>query len=106
MALTFWLVGLTMLARPAASRWLARPRPWTVVIAGNQVCMTVYLWHLTAMMVSALVLVRLGLHASPLNPLFLPLAFGTLAGMVAVFRRSEASPVAPAGRVGEWQAGQ
>jgi hypothetical protein len=88
-ALAFWLVGLTMLARPAVTRWLARPRPWMAVIAANRVCMTVYLWHLTAMMASALLLVRLGLHASVLNPLFLPVAFGSLAGLVAVFQRFE-----------------
>jgi hypothetical protein len=88
-ALTFWLVGLTMLLRPAVSRWLARPRPWMTVIAANQMCMTVYLWHLTAMMLSATVLVQLGMHATPLNPLFLPLAFGTLAALVVVFQRFE-----------------
>ena len=91
-ALTFWLVGLTMLARPAVSRWLAKPRPWMAVIAANKVCMTVYLWHLTAMLASSLVLLHVGVHPSPLNPLFLPLAFATLGIFVAVFGRYERAP--------------
>lgn len=97
-ALTFWLVGLTMLIRPAVSRWLAQPRPWMAVIAGNQMCMTVYLWHLTAMMVSAEVIVHLGFRASALNPLFLPVAFGSLAGLVALFRPFEAPTTHPSPR--------
>lgn len=61
-ALTFWLVGLALLARPAVCRWLAKPQPWMAVIAANRTCMTVYLWHLTAMLVSSLVLAHLGVH--------------------------------------------
>ncbi|HEU5002328.1 MAG TPA: hypothetical protein VFW71_06055 [Actinomycetota bacterium] len=96
MALTFWLVGLVMLARPAVNRWLANAKPWMAVIAGNRICMTVFLWQLTAMLVASLILLHLGLHPSPLNPAFLPLALATLAMLVTVFGRFERAPVAGA----------
>src|SRR6266540_7224779 len=49
LALTVWQVALVMLARGRVSAWLARRRPWTAVIAVGSMAMTVYLWHLTAM---------------------------------------------------------
>ena len=88
-ALTFWLVGLALLLREPVSHWLAGRRPWTLVVAANQMCMTVYLWHLTAMLCASLLLVHLGLRPSPAEPLFLPVAFGLVAVLVAVFRRFE-----------------
>ena len=48
-ALTVWLTGLVLLARDVASRWLARPRAWTAVVAAGSVVMTMFLWHLTAL---------------------------------------------------------
>jgi peptidoglycan/LPS O-acetylase OafA/YrhL len=48
-ALTVWQVALLMMARGRMSAWLARRRPWTVVIAVGSMAMTLYLWHLTAM---------------------------------------------------------
>ena len=59
-ALTIWLTGLAMLARPALSRWLARPRAWAAVVAANSTIMTVYLWHLTAMIAAVAILFPLG----------------------------------------------
>ncbi len=44
-----WLTGLVVLVRPALRRRLAATRPWTVVVAANGVCMTAFLWHLTAL---------------------------------------------------------
>ena len=49
LALTVLQVSLVMLARPALTKWLQRERNWTVVVALNGVIMTVFLWHLTAM---------------------------------------------------------
>ncbi|SHM41703.1 acyltransferase family protein [Cryptosporangium aurantiacum] len=48
-----WLTGLVVLARGPVTRWLARPRVWTTVVAANGVVMTVFLWHLTALFVVA-----------------------------------------------------
>jgi fucose 4-O-acetylase-like acetyltransferase len=48
-ALTVWQVALVMLVRGRVSAWLARRGPWTAVIAVGSMAMTLYLWHLTAM---------------------------------------------------------
>ena len=48
-ALTVWQVGLVMLLRGRVSAWLARRGPWTAVIAVGSMAMTLYLWHITAM---------------------------------------------------------
>ena len=60
-ALSFWLVGLAMLLRDAANRWLAKKRPWMAVIAANSMIMTVFLWHLTAYLMAILLLRPFGL---------------------------------------------
>jgi hypothetical protein len=46
-ALTVWLVGLAMLVRDPVGRWLTRPRPWTLVVTAGSALMTLFLWHLT-----------------------------------------------------------
>jgi fucose 4-O-acetylase-like acetyltransferase len=96
-ALTCWLVGLVMLARPVVTRWLARPRVWTGVVALNGVIMTVFLWHLTALLVAVLVLLPLGFPQPAvgsgawwaLRPVWLAILGVLLAGLVAVFGRLE-----------------
>jgi hypothetical protein len=50
-ALTVWQVALVLLARDRVSAWLARRGPWTAVIAVGSSAMTLYLWHITAMVV-------------------------------------------------------
>ncbi|MFN2608361.1 MAG: acyltransferase [Acidimicrobiales bacterium] len=47
--------GLALALRPVADRWLARPRAWAAVVAANASAMTVYLWHLTALVAVAAV---------------------------------------------------
>lgn len=47
-ALTLWLVGLALLLRPAAERWLARPGAWRRVRRVHSVLLTAFLWHVTA----------------------------------------------------------
>ncbi len=45
-----WLqAGIVLAAREPVTRWLARPRVWAAVVALNLAAMTVYLWHLTVM---------------------------------------------------------
>jgi fucose 4-O-acetylase-like acetyltransferase len=48
-ALTVWQLALVMLARRRVSAWLARRGPWTAVVAVGSMAMTLYLWHMTAM---------------------------------------------------------
>ena len=96
-ALTCWLVGLVMLARPFVTRWLARPRVWTAVVALNGVIMTVFLWHLTALLVAVLVLLPLGFPQPAvgsgawwaLRPVWFGALLLLLAALVAVFARWE-----------------
>jgi peptidoglycan/LPS O-acetylase OafA/YrhL len=41
-------LGLIMLLHGPAQRWLRRRRPWTLVVAANAVVLTIFLWHMTA----------------------------------------------------------
>jgi peptidoglycan/LPS O-acetylase OafA/YrhL len=43
--------GLVLALEPPMRRWLARPAPWRAVLAVNAQIMTLYLWHLTAMVI-------------------------------------------------------
>lgn len=43
--------GLVLAAEQPLRRWLRRPRPWRAVVAVNAQIMTLYLWHLTAMVI-------------------------------------------------------
>src|SRR5690606_34262526 len=44
-------VGVAMLLRAPVTRWLRRPAAWKPVVAANAVVMTVFLWHMTALLV-------------------------------------------------------
>lgn len=48
-ALGVMQVGLLLSVRRPVQRWLQRPRPWSIVVGGGSMAMTVYLWHMTAM---------------------------------------------------------
>jgi hypothetical protein len=50
-ALAVLQLGVVLLARPALARWVARRGPWRVVVAANAVAMTVFCWHMTALVV-------------------------------------------------------
>lgn len=52
--------GLALAARRRASAWLRRPGPWASVVRANSVAMTVYLWHLTVMVLVVGVLALTG----------------------------------------------
>lgn len=64
-ALGVWQFGLALLVRPAVDRWLDRPRAWAAVVAANGMAMTVFLWHLTALVLVAAVALLTGLMPSP-----------------------------------------
>jgi peptidoglycan/LPS O-acetylase OafA/YrhL len=96
-ALTVWQVALVMLARGPVSAWLARRRPWTAVIAVGSMAMTLYLWHLTAMVaVYGLVLAVDGPLPAPgtgwwwaTRPLWLALLAAVLVPLALVLSRFE-----------------
>lgn len=112
LALAATQIGLVLLIRPAAARWLARPGPWTVVVAVNSVVLTVFVWHMTAAAVAGAIVYPTGLMAQP--PVdsaawlwwrvpWLAAAVVVLVGLVAVFgrielRRPDLTPLPP-GRV-------
>ncbi|PKQ27251.1 MAG: acyltransferase [Actinobacteria bacterium HGW-Actinobacteria-4] len=57
--------GALLMVRPAAQRWLTRPRVWKGVIAGGAVAMTAYLWHFTALIAMYVVLYLTGAPTFP-----------------------------------------
>jgi fucose 4-O-acetylase-like acetyltransferase len=60
LALSVWLIGLSMTLREPVTRWLAKPKPWAAVVGVNSVIMSVFLWHLTALLIGIAVLFPLG----------------------------------------------
>jgi hypothetical protein len=62
-ALATTQLGLALLVRSPAERWLRRRRPWTVVVAVNAVILTLFLWHMGAAVVATV-----GLHLAGLLP--------------------------------------
>ncbi len=96
-ALSMWLVSLTMLGRDRISRWLQNSRPWSAVIAANSMIMTVFLWHLTAVLVAVVVAYPLGFPQFEggstqwwmTRPLWLAILTVALIPLVAVFWRFE-----------------
>ncbi|SCG67396.1 acyltransferase family protein [Micromonospora halophytica] len=65
LTLTVAQLGLILLLRGPAERWLHRPRPWQAVIAVNAVVLTVFLWHLTAAILLVGALDAAGLLPTP-----------------------------------------
>ena len=50
LAIGFTQAGLILLVDNRVAKWLQNPKPWAVVILVSQRIMTVYLWHLTALL--------------------------------------------------------
>ncbi|MCZ6662116.1 MAG: acyltransferase [Actinobacteria bacterium] len=106
MALGIGQVGLAMLLRPALTRWLAKSRPWKTVVLVNASIMTLYLWHLSALVITIAILIQLGFPQPALGSglwwLLRPLWFGAvvliLAGLVFVWGRFERPDLDPAER--------
>lgn len=90
-------VGLLLAARPALLRWLQRSRSWRLTMLANSAVLSVFLWHLSAYVVAAAVLLGLGLPtATPgsaawwlAKPAFLLLAAAALAIIVVLVRPVE-----------------
>jgi hypothetical protein len=90
-------LGVIMLVRAPVTRWLRRGRVWKVVVAGNAVILTVFLWHMTALLVVLAVLRALGvdLLTEPTaawwlqRPLWVLAPALVLIPLVAIFARFE-----------------
>jgi hypothetical protein len=95
--------GLLLAIQAPVRRWLERDRPWAATIIVNRVIMTVYLWHLTPL----ILLIGIGYWSGgtgftlvpgsgpwwSLRPLWMLVLFAALAPFVTVFSRFEtASP--------------
>jgi Acyltransferase family len=95
-----WSIGAVMLLRPYLARWLEHSRPWKTTIFLNSVIMTLFLWHMTAYLLTVLTLWPLGLghqHDSTAGwwlerPLWIGLSAVYLACLVAIFGRFERPP--------------
>ncbi|MEU7983354.1 acyltransferase [Streptosporangium canum] len=98
LALAVTQAGIALWMRDRENRWLQRLGPWTVVVAVNSVIMTLFLWHMTAVVIGVLALYGTGVmpDATPGSALWLLLRVPWLACLalilallVAVFGRFE-----------------
>ena len=98
--LAMFQLGVILLLRPLLASWLRRRRVWKTVAAVNTVIMTVFLWHMTALL-AALTLfeaAELPIYTQPTpawwaqRPLWLLVPAVLLAGLVALFARAEKHP--------------
>ncbi|HEY7222470.1 MAG TPA: acyltransferase [Micromonosporaceae bacterium] len=95
---TAFQLGLVVLLRDPAQRWLHRRRPWRAVVSVNAVVFTVFLWHMSAVLL--LVGLLLLVHRLPTpavattgwwlwRPPWLLMLAVILAALVLVFGRLE-----------------
>lgn len=71
-------------AAPAIGRWASRPRVWWLAAIGNSGAMTLYLWHMPALLGVHLVFDYLGLARYPGQPNLVLIGVIQLAVMVAL----------------------
>ncbi|HVF53070.1 MAG TPA: acyltransferase [Actinomycetota bacterium] len=97
MVLTVWLTSAALIVRPYFVRKLESRRTWSAVIAANSMIMTVFLWHLTALLIAVVALYPLGFPQAEggsalwwaWRPVWLGVLTIILSGLVAVFARFE-----------------
>ena len=96
-ALAVFQLGLVVLLRDRLARWLERPAAWRATIAVNGVAMTVFCWHMTALIGAITLFEVLGgtLGSQPTaswwltRPLWVVAPAALLVPLVLVFRRAE-----------------
>jgi fucose 4-O-acetylase-like acetyltransferase len=71
-------------AAPAIGRWARRPRVWRLAVLGNTGAMTLYLWHLPALLGVHLAFDYLGLPRYPGHPHFLVLSIAQMVLMAVL----------------------
>jgi hypothetical protein len=104
--------GLLLTLEGPLRRWLARAAPWTATVLVNGMIMTIYLWHLTAMVLwigLAFALGGIGLTRQPgsaawwrARPLWLATLAFVLFPLVMIFSRFE-RPKASRGTPAAWR---
>ncbi len=72
------LSALAIAAAPAIGRWAQRPRVWWWTAIGNSGAMTLYLWHMPALLATQLVFDFLGDPRYPGQPDFLAVSLAQL----------------------------
>lgn len=95
--------GLLLALEPVLAQWLRRSGPWRFTIAVNARIMTLYLWHLTAMVLViglSLALGGAGLHLEPLSagwwwtrPVWWAVLATVTLGVIALLGRLESPTV-------------
>ena len=78
------LCALVIAAMPAITRWAQRPRVWWLTVIGNSGAMTLYLWHMPALLGVHLVFDYLGWYRFPGQPHLLGLSIVQLLMMAAL----------------------
>ncbi|MHA3019929.1 acyltransferase family protein [Mycobacterium sp. BMJ-28] len=68
------MCALAIAAAPAIARWARRPRVWWLTVIGNSGAMTLYLWHMPALLGMHLAFDHLGLPRHPGQPHLLALS--------------------------------
>jgi hypothetical protein len=99
LALGMLQTGLLATFEPAAQRWLRRRGPWTATVLVNGMIMTIFVWHLTAMILVlglALLAGGIGLSIQPAGaiwwwtrPVWMAAYAVTLSAAAALFGRFE-----------------
>lgn len=95
--LALFQLGVILLLSPVLVSALQRTRLWKVVVATNTVIMTVFLWHMTALLAALTLFEAAGLPIYPeptvawwaQRPLWLLIPGVLLAALVALFARAE-----------------
>jgi hypothetical protein len=106
MALGIGQVGAVMLLRGSLTRWLSRRTPWKLVIAVNGSIMTLFLWHLSALVITVAALYPLGFPQPTvgtgrwwlIRPVWMGAIAVVLSGLLFVFGRFERPDLDPAER--------
>ena len=78
------MCAFAIAAAPAINRWARRPRVWWLAAIGNSGAMTLYLWHMPALLLMHLAFDYAGLDRYPGQPNFLALSVIQLLIMLAV----------------------
>ncbi|CAJ1580592.1 acyltransferase [[Mycobacterium] wendilense] len=78
------MCAFVIAAAPAINRWAQRPRVWWLTAIGNSGAMTLYLWHMPALLLTHLAFCYLGLYRYPGEPNFFWLSAFQLALVLAV----------------------
>ncbi len=78
------MCAFAIAAAPAINRWAHRPRVWWLTVIGNSGAMTLYLWHMPALLLTHLAFCYLGLYRYPGEPNFFWLSVFQLVLVLAV----------------------